>query len=387
MHINTMEIYSQDHAIFGDSVRAFCQKHIAPFIDTWEKDGYFPSEIFKELGREGFLGILLDEKWGGVGLDYTYAAKWCDEFGTVPAIGFTTAINMHSLVIAPTVQRFGTDQLKEEWLPRCVTGDAVGAYAFTEPNAGSDLSQVSTFAKKDGDNFILHGSKIFITNGKRADFVLVFARTDHQAGYKGFTTFLVDTKTSGFSVPRTLDKLGWHSSDTAELVFENVKIPAYCVLGQVGQGWQQAMASLEWERLMLSLLSIAGIRKCIEQTIAYTRDRKVFGKALYDFPIHAQAFREMHAKVEAATSLAHICLKKINVRESCRVEVSSLKSYICEEAFLMANYCLQLHGGYGYTTEYPPERWLRDLRLNSIGGGTTDIMNRSIAREICTHGR
>lgn len=380
--INTMKIYTQDHTIFGDSVAAFCQKHILPSVSLWEDEGFFPSSIFKDLGKEGLLGILIDEKWGGVGLDYIYAAKWCDEFGKVPAIGFTTAVNMHSLVITPTVQRYATKECKEEWLPRCVSGDAIGAYAFTEPNAGSDLSKVSTFAKKDKDSYILNGSKIFITNGKRADFVLVFARTDLASGYKGFTTFLVDTKLPGFSVPRTLDKLGWYCSDTAELVFEDVRVPANCVLGEVGQGWSQAMASLEWERLMLSLLSIAGIKQCIMETINYTKSRKVFDKSIYDFPINKSLFLEMLTKVDAARNLALLCLQKLNNKIPCRVEVSALKSFICEEAFFMANQCLQLHGGYGYTSEYPVERWLRDLRLNSIGGGTTHIMNRSIAREI-----
>ena len=374
-------LYNADHSVFGDSVRAFCQKNIMPYVEEWENNKDFPSSIFKVLGSEGYLGILMDEKWGGVGLDHIYAAKWCEEFGRVRALGFTTAVNMHSLVISPTVQKYCQDEIKEEWLARCVTGDAIGAYAFTEPNAGSDLSQIRTSAKKDGENYILNGSKIFITNGKRADFVLVLARTDLTLGYKGFTTFIVDTKSVGFSVPRTLDKLGWHSSDTAELVFDNVVVPAKNVLGRVGQGWFQAMGSLEWERLMLSLLSIAGATKCIEETVQYVKARSVFKKNISDFPINRALIADLQTKIETARSLAVLCLGKLIKGDNCRKEVCTLKAFICEEAFQIAHQCLQLHGGYGYTTEFSPERWLRDLRLNTIGGGTTQIMERSIARD------
>ncbi len=377
-----LAIFDAEHNIFAESVRSFCDKYINPFVDEWEKEGFFPSEVFKTLGGSGFLGILMEEEWGGVGLDYLYAAKWCEEFGRVRALGFTTGVNMHSLVIAPTVQRYATSECKQQWLKLCVEGSAIGAYAFTEPNAGSDLSGITTFAKKDGDDYIINGSKIFITNGKRADFVLVLARTDNSPGYKSFTTFLIDTSLIGFSVPRTLDKLGWHSSDTAELVFEDVRVPAHCVLGEVGQGWYQAMTSLEWERLMLSLLSIAGAKKCVEETIQYCQDRKVFGKAIADYEINKEMFRQMFVKLEAAQSLAYKSLLKLNSSEPCRTEVCALKSFICEEAFQIAHQCLQLHGGYGYTTEFPPERWMRDLRLNTIGGGTTHIMERSIAREL-----
>jgi len=377
-----MSLFTEEHRLFQQSLAKFIEAEIAPNVDRWERDFYFPSDIFTKLGQAGFLGVLLPEEFGGVGGDYALAASWCEEFGRVPSVGFTTAVNMHSLVIAPTVNRFGSDELKAKWLPKAISGEAIGAYAFTEPNAGSDLSRLETTARKDGNDFILNGSKIFITNGKRANFILVLAKTDKSAGYKGFTTFLVDTTLPGFSCPRTLDKLGWHASDTAELVLNDVKVSANCVLGDVGKGWSQAMASLEWERLMLTLGALGGARQCLEDTIRYTKDRKMFGQTLSEFGNTREVLSLLIAKLESSSAMTYQALGKLLRGERCRREVSLAKYLVCEFAIELADRCLQLHGGYGYTTEFKPERWLRDLRLNTIGGGTSEIMLRVAAGEI-----
>jgi len=375
-------MYSEEHRLLQQSIKKFAEKEITPNISKWEEDKFFPNEIFKKLGNEGFLGILLDEEWGGVGGDFLMAAAWCEEFGQVNSVGFSVAVNMHSLVITPTVARYATKEEKEKWLTPAVAGELIGAYAFTEPGAGSDLSAIKTKAVKDGNDYILTGSKIFITNGARADFVLVLAVTDPTKGYEGFSTFLVDTKLPGFSVNRTLDKIGWHCSDTAELNFDGVRLPASTLLGKENEGWQQAMQSLEWERLMLTLTSIAGARKCLEQTTTYIQQRKVFGKRVVDFDYNANLLADMLSKLDAATAQAHHCLKLLNAGKRCRKEVSLAKLYGCELAIKIANKCLQLHGGYGYTNEFPPERWLRDLRLNTIGGGTSEIMAQVAYKEL-----
>lgn len=375
-------MYSQEHKLLQQSIRKFAEKEILPNIAKWEEDKFFPSNIFKKLGNEGFLGILMDEQWGGVGGDFLMAAAWCEEFGRVPSVGFSVAVNMHSLVITPTLARYGSDIEKEKWLTHAVAGDAIGAYAFTEPGAGSDLSAIRTKAVKDGSDYLLSGSKIFITNGARADFVLVLAVTDPTKGYEGFSTFVVDTKLPGFSVSRKLDKIGWHCSDTAELNFDNVRLPATAMLGQENQGWKQAMQSLEWERLMLTLTSIAGARKCLEETAIYVQQRKAFGKRVIDFNYNTTLMTSMVAKLDAATAQAHRCLNLLNSGQRCRKEVSLAKLYGCELAVEIANKCLQLHGGYGYTTEFLPERWLRDLRLNTIGGGTSEIMAQVAYKEM-----
>lgn len=375
-------MYSQEHKLLQQSIKKFAEKEILPHISKWEEDKFFPSNIFKKLGNEGFLGILMDEQWGGVGGDFLMAAAWCEEFGRVPSVGFSVAVNMHSLVITPTLARYGSDIEKEKWLANAVAGDAIGAYAFTEPGAGSDLSAIRTKAVKDGSDYLLTGSKIFITNGARADFVLVLAVTDPTKGYEGFSTFVVDTKLPGFSVSRKLEKIGWHCSDTAELNFDAVRLPATALLGQENQGWKQAMQSLEWERLMLTLTSIAGARKCLEETAIYVQQRKVFGKRVIDFDYNSTLLANMVAQLDAATAQAHRCLNLLNAGQRCRKEVSLAKLYGCELAIEIANKCLQLHGGYGYTTEFLPERWLRDLRLNTIGGGTTEIMAQVAYKEM-----
>ncbi len=377
-----MPLYTHEHQIFRDSIRKFVESAVMPRVDSWEHAGDFPSEIFRELGAQGFLGILIPEALGGVGGDYALAGAWCEEFGRVPSVGFAIAVNMHSLVITPALARFGTEEAKARWIPPALLGEAIGAYAFTEPNAGSDLSGIQTDARKDGDDFILNGSKIFITNGRRASFVLVLARTDKDAGYDGFTTFVVDTATKGFECSRTLSKLGWHASDTAELQLNDVRIPASAVLGQVGQGWHQAMMSLEWERMMLTLAAIGGAEACLESTVQYTKDRRMFGRALSEFDHTRDLLTGLKARLEAGRAMTHKGLGMLLRGERCRKEVSLAKYYVCELAIELADRCLQLHGGYGYTTEFRPERWLRDLRLNTIGGGTSEIMLKVAAGEI-----
>lgn len=377
-----MSIYQDEHLIFQKSIRKFCEKGILPHIDLWEEIGFFPSNVFEKLGDEGFLGILLDEKWGGVAKDLSFAAAWCEEIGRIPAVGLAIAVNMHSLVICPALQRFGSDEAKEKWLSLATEGKAIGAYAFTEPGAGSDLSNIQTKAVKDGDYYIINGSKTFITNGARASFILTLTKTDPAAGYEGFTTFVIDTSAPGFSVSRTLSKLGWHCSDTAELVFEDLKVHKSMILGDLGQGWNQAMRSLEWERLMLTLTAIAGASSCLEDTIKYTNQRKVFGKYLSALPQTRELLADLSSRLSAGRALCHRCLDGLMKGEDVRVMVSVAKLSICELAIHIADRCLQLHGGYGYTTEFKPERWLRDLRLNTIGGGTSEIMAKVAVKEL-----
>ncbi len=377
-----MAIYTAEHRLLQESIRRFADAELLPYLSKWEEAHNFPSEVFRKLGAQGFLGILLSEKWNGVGGDYLLAGAWCEEFGRIPAVGLTTAVNMHSLVITPTLERFGSEVEKEKWLARAVRGDAIGAYAFTEPGAGSDLTQIQTRAKKIGDSYLLNGSKIFITNGKRAQFVLVLARTDSSTGYEGFTTFVVDTSLPGFSVARTLNKLGWHSSDTAELVFTDLCVPASAVLGEEGKGWQQAMQSLEWERLMLALGALGGAKSCLEKTLIYVQERKLFGETVGSFDANRERLFLFSSRLRAGEALCHRALRLLHEKKRCRKEVSLAKLFVCQLAIDIADFCLQLHGGYGYTTEFLPERWLRDLRLNTIGGGTNEVMSRIAAREI-----
>lgn len=377
-----MGIYAAEHRLLQESVRKFCDAEITPNIRGWEEQRWFPSELFQKLGDNGFLGLRIPEEWGGVGGDLLMAGAWCEEFGRTPSVGLTTAVNMHSLVITPTLCQLGSAVAKERWVPSAVTGTAIGAYAFTEPGAGSDLTVIQTKAVRDGDHYVINGAKTFITNGARASFILVLTRTSTGGAYEGYTTFVVDTSLPGFSVSKKLEKLGWHCSDTAELSFNDLRVHHSCVLGKEGEGWLQAMRSLEWERLMLSLGALGGARACLEATIGYVNDRTVFGRSVGSYSNNRSSLFDYYSRLEGCRALCHRCLLLLEQGQRCRKEVSLAKLLTCELAIEIADACLQLHGGYGYTTEFLPERWLRDLRLNTIGGGTSQIMARTAAKEI-----
>jgi acyl-CoA dehydrogenase len=374
--------YYADHEAFVESVSRFINAEIAPHLATWERNGSFPDDVFRMLGQQGFLGILIPEEFGGIGGDYTLAGAWCEAFGELPCVGLTVGVNMHALVISHALARYGSASAKARWLPPAVTGDAIGAYAFTEPGAGSDLARITTRATRKGDRWIINGAKTFITNGARADFILVLTKTDPSAGYKGFTTFVVDTTSKGFSVPRTLNKLGWHASDTAELVFEDVEVDDSCILGAVGEGWIQASNNLSWERLMLTLTSLAGARMCHETSVRYAENRRAFGKPINSLKTIAWYLSEMHRKILLGEALAHRALSALNAGHECRGLVAAAKRLVCDDAVWIADKAIQIHGGYGYTTEYLPERWWRDLRLMPIGGGTSEIMASLVAKEL-----
>ena len=374
--------YYKEHEVFIDSLKKCLASHITPNLDQWEKDGNFPNQVFSILGREGFLGLLIPEQYGGVQGDYRLAGAWCETFGELCAVGMTTAVNMHSLVITPALARYGTENCKSHWLPKAVKGEAIGAYAFTEPGAGSDLASLRTKAEKKGSNWVINGSKTFITNGARADFILVLTRTDPTLGYKGFTTFLVDTKSKGFTVQKKLDKLGWRSSDTAELNFDNVEVGEDCILGEIGQGWGQASTNLNWERLMLTLTSLAGARVVLRDCVRYAKNRLAFGNPIIDLDEIKYLLGEMHSRIFLGESICHHSLELLNSGQDCRSEVSYSKRKVCEDAVWIADRAIQIHGGYGYTTEFSPERWWRDLRLMTIGGGTSEIMAEIISKEL-----
>jgi len=371
-----------DHQVFTQTVKKFLSARVMPFVDEWEKKGNFPDEIFNELGEAGFLGILIKEDVGGIDGGYDLAAAWCEAFGEVPSVGFTIGINMHALVISHALDLLGSDDLRHEWLPRAMTGDAIGAYAFTEPGCGSDLARIRTVAKKDGSDWIINGAKTFITNGARADFVLVLTQTDPSAGYNGFTTFVVDTKTKGFSVSKKLSKLGWLASDTAELTFDNVRVPERCILGKLGDGWIQASNNLSWERMMLTLTSLGAARACYRETLDYCNNRPAFGVPIIQHEEVREKLLRMKRAIKTGENLCDESLRRILLHEDTRAIVAATKRLVCDELVALADHAIQLHGGYGYTTEYPPERWWRDLRLMPIGGGTTEIMANIVAKEL-----
>lgn len=374
--------YYADHEVFIENVRKLIRTELEPHLREWERKCRFPDSVFQTLGAQGYLGILVAEEQGGIGGDYALAGAWCESFGELCDVGLTIAVNMHSLVITPSIAEQGSAELKSKWLEAALAGEKIGAYAFTEPGCGSDLASLRTTAVKQGQKWVINGAKTFITNGARAHFVLVLTRTDPQAGYNGFTTFVVDTSAPGFKVNRTLDKLGWHSSDTAELTFDNVEVDASAILGQPGDGWALANRNLNWERLMLTLTTLGGMRACFRETLKYSRERKAFGKSIGEFGTIQDLLRRMYQKIVTSEVLLHRCLTLLQSKQPCRKEVSIAKRQVCDDALWLADRAIQIHGGYGYTAEFNPERWWRDLRLMPIGGGTSEIMAEIAAKEI-----
>lgn len=374
--------YYGEHEAFIDSVTKLVHQELVPNVARWETERFFPNDVFKLLGDQGYLGLLISEEYGGVGGDYKMAGAWCEAFGELASVGLTVGVNMHSLVISHALEKFGTESAKQRWLPKAVKGEAIGAYAFTEPGAGSDLASIRTTATKHGSRWKINGSKTFITNGARADFILVLTKTDPSAGYKGFTTFVVDTKSKGFKVSKTLHKLGWHASDTAELSFEDVEVDESCVLGKIGEGWGQAASNLNWERLMLTLTSLAGARMCLQASTRYASERKAFGRTIGEFGDIAEYLQEMERRIELGQALTHRALDELCSSKDCRPLVAAAKRMVCDDAVWIADKAIQIHGGYGYTTEFLPERWWRDLRLMPIGGGTSEIMTNIIRKEL-----
>lgn len=374
--------YYGEYEAFIDSVTKLVHHELIPNVARWEAERFFPNDVFKLLGEQGYLGLLISEEYGGVGGDYKMAGAWCESFGELASVGLTVGVNMHSLVISHALEKFGTETAKQHWLPPAVKGEAIGAYAFTEPGAGSDLASIRTTATKHGSRWKINGSKTFITNGARADFILVLTKTDPSAGYKGFTTFVVDTKSKGFKVSKTLHKLGWHASDTAELSFEDVEVDESCVLGKIGEGWGQAASNLNWERLMLTLTSLAGARMCLQASTRYASERKAFGRTIGEFGDISEYLQEMERRIALGEALAHRALDELCSSKDCRPLVAAAKRMVCDDAVWIADKAIQIHGGYGYTTEFLPERWWRDLRLMPIGGGTSEIMTNILRKEL-----
>jgi len=374
--------YYAEHQLFIESIRRFLASEIEPHVEEWERAGHFPDEVFSKLGEQGFLGILLPEDYGGTGGDYKMAAAWCETFGELPSVGLTVGVNMHSVVVAHALGKYGSKATKDRWLAQAAQGKAIGAYAFSEPGAGSDLANLRSKAQLDGKHWILNGAKTFITNGARADFILVLARHDFSAGYKGFSTFVVDTSTPGFKVTKKLDKLGWRASDTAELSLEDVRVDESCVLGTVGEGWKQAAVNLNWERLMLTLTSLGGARACLRTSLRYAREREAFGKKIIEIPAVQRMLQGMYHRIVKGEALSHHALDLMLAGKRCRAEFSVAKRIVCDDAIWVADKAIQIHGGYGYTTEFPCERWWRDLRLMPIGGGTSEIMANVVLKEL-----
>jgi len=372
--------FREEHEIFRQQCRRFVEKELAPQVMDWEAKKDFPDEVFRRVGEMGLHGILIPEEYGGSGGDYLMASVWVEESTRIRSGGVEAGIGMHGLIVLPAVAKFGDEDQKKRFLIPGVKGEKIGALGLTEPVAGSDLAHIRTVAKREGDHYILNGSKTFITNGSRADFVLVLCKTSPEAGYRGFSTLIVEKGMPGFIQGKPLEKLGWHAGDTAELTFENVVVPVANRLGEEGSGFYNAMANLEWERLIMALGTVCSAQLAFEKTKSYVLQREAFGRPIGKFQVNRHKMVDLVMEIEAARQLNYFALRKLMNGEPCAIEVSLAKVFASRMGDFVATTCLQLHGGYGYMREYEIERFFRDVRINAIGGGTSEILKEIVGR-------
>ncbi len=375
-----MQYFTQDHELFRQSLRQFVEKEIVPFIDEWEKQAHIPREIWKKMGEMGYFGINHAEEYGGTNLDFFFSAVYIEEISRTLAAGFPAAITVHQYMAVAHLAKAGSHFLKEKYLTPAILGEKIGALAITEPNGGSDVGALRTSALKEGEEYVINGSKTFITNSVYGDFITVACRT--KAGSKGadgISLIVVDRNTEGLTVNK-LDKMGWNSSDTGEVFFDNVRVPISHLIGEEGQGFFYIMESFQVERLVGALMGISGAAHTLEVTLKYASEREAFGKKIQQFQVLRHRIADMATEIEAAKCLTYsTCWKYIN-GEYVAKEAAMVKLYASEVGKKVADECLQFFGGYGFMNDFPISRVYRDARVATIVAGTSEIMREIIAK-------
>jgi len=374
------KIFAEEHNIFRESVRKFYEEHIMPHHSKWEKDGHVSREAWLEAGRQGLLCMSIPEEYGGAGADKLYSVIMMEEQARAGASG--PGFGLHSEIVAPYILNYGTEEQKKKYLPKLASGEMIGAIAMTEPAAGSDLQGVKTRAIKDGNEYVINGSKTFITNGFMSDLVIVVAKTDPEAGAKGTTLFLVETGTPGYEKGRNLDKLGLKAQDTSELFFDDVRVPETAILGGEGNGFICLMQELAWERLQIAIGATATMEAVLDETIEYTKDRKAFGRSIIQFQNSKFKLAEMKTQVQIARVFVDRCVDEL-LQGNLAVDTAAMAKYWCSDLEnKVVDECLQLHGGYGFMWEYRVARAYADARIQRIYGGTNEIMKEIISRQL-----
>jgi acyl-CoA dehydrogenase len=392
-----VKVFDEQHDMFRQSVRAFVDKEVVPHVEEWEQAGEIPKSIWPRMGALGFLGVEYDEKYGGAGADFLTSAIIHEEMSRSRSASVAMAVGVHNDMSSPHLYWTGSEALKEKYLPSICRGEALCAIAVTEPGGGSDVAAIKTRAVRDGDHYVLNGSKMFITNGVLADLYFVAARIVGRGAAEGETSntkdarprrhmgismFLVERSTPGFTVSRKLDKMGMRASDTAELAFQDMPVPAENLLGQEGGGFYEVMRIFQRERLVAGLHCTAGCQRALEDTIAYVQGRHAFEGPLSEKQVIRHKLAELATLIEAGRWLTYAACPKFQNHEEAVREISMVKLFTADMAQRVAYDCVQLHGGYGYMREYPIERFFRDYRLMTIGGGTSEIMKEIIAKQM-----
>jgi acyl-CoA dehydrogenase len=368
------KLFTQEHHIFRESFRKFLGKEIVPYLEQWEHDGIVPKNIWRKMGENGYLCPWLEEEYGGSNAGYEYSVIINEELSYVGATGLLAGL--HSDIVVPYLHSFGNEEQKNRWLPGCASGNIITAIAMTEPGTGSDLAAIRATAVRDGNEYIINGQKTFISNGINCDLVIVAVKTDTKAEppFKGISLICVEDGTPGFEKGRNLDKMGFHSQDTAELTFVDCRVPVANLLGKEGQGFSFLMKKLQGERLIASVMAQSMAEAMLQMTIKYSRERMIFGKPISSFQHNTFKIVEMATEVELGRTFLDNLVCDHIAGEDIVMKVSMAKAWIPEMANRVAYQCVQLHGGYGYMEEYPICRFARDVRVIPIFAGTTEVM-------------
>jgi citronellyl-CoA dehydrogenase len=376
----TFPHFTEEHHMFRETVKKFCQTEIAPYSEEWDEAGIFPRELFKKAAALGLFGIRLDPEYGGSGLDWWATAAYLEGFSYADNGGVSMAMFVQSDITLPVLDELGTAEQKEEFLRPAISGDLIAALGISEPGGGSDVGAIKTRARSEGDDLVITGQKLWITNGTRADFIILAVRTGEDR-YKGVSMVLFPTDVKGFAVGKKIKKVGNLSSDTAELFFDNCRIPKRYVLGELGRGFYYTMHNFQGERLASAIANVAMMERAIECAVAYGKEREAFGRPIGDFQVWKHRFAEHLTSIEAGKWLSYRALDLINRGEKAVREITMAKLFTSELSQRVTYDCMQIFGRFGYTTDYPVSRYWRDARLNTIGAGTSEIMKEILAKE------
>ncbi len=368
--------------LFHDMICRFLEQEVAPHYEAWEAAGELPRELWRQMGEAGLLGIDMPEPLGGAGVDFAITQLVIEEISRQGFGGLASAYNIHANIVMPYLLHIATPAQQQRWLPAMARGEVIGAIAMTEPGAGSDLAAMKTRARRTEGGWRLDGSKLFITNGQMADLVIVCAKTDPEAGARGVSLFLVDTALPGFSRGQPIKKIGQHASDTAELFFDGIELPADALLGEEGQGFAYLMQELPRERLGVGAQALGAMEGALALTLAYVQERRAFGQRVGDFQNTRFTLAEVQADIELGRAYLEKCMAQYRQGAMGPTEAAILKLRLTEMQCATADTCLQLFGGYGYTREYPISRFYLDARVQTIYAGTSEIMKEVVARSL-----
>lgn len=376
-------IYNEEHKLFAQSLRDFIAKEIIPHNAKWEKAQMVSRESWLKFGEAGFLCMQVGEEYGGLGIkDFRYVALITEELAKAGMAGPAVGYPLHSDIVAPYIDHYGTEAAKKKWLPKMISGEAIGAIAMTEPGAGSDLQNIRTTAVDKGDHYLVNGSKTFITNGYLSDIAVVAVKTDPSKGAKGTSLLLMEASAKGFSKGKPFEKIGLHAQDTCELFFENVEVPKENLIGKEGEGFKYMMIELPQERLLVALSAIAAAEGTLATTVQYTKDRAAFGKPISEFQNTRFKLAEIATEVTIGRTFADRCVELHSEKKLDSATASMAKYWLTDLQSKIADECLQLHGGYGYIWEYQVARAWADARVQRIYAGTNEIMKEMIARNL-----